>query len=258
MSEFSYSRLLLADAQKSGQALFQRADALGENGLSSLIVDPRFDSVLRYDAFVVSRLISRTGAVDADTQRFVKFRPLVQSALSVLRDKGLETYLRSYHDKCIAVLLKCPEIQQSATGDPTPPLLVRLRAGKAEEDIGDALETLKCRITARLAWRVEALRKEPEYMHWLFTAGKTLSLCPEVHWPVPDSVVCLMVQEARAIVAENLIVGGRYPQKSQLLRYSIWHGYCGEVLMLVALKTALEEWTVELNKYNYIERAVRA
>lgn len=66
-----------------------------------------------------------------------------------------------------------------------------------------------------------------------------------------------MVQEARAIVAENLIVGGRYPQKSQLLRYSIWHGYCGEVLMLVALKTALEEWTVELNKYNYIERATR-
>jgi len=257
MADFSYSRLLLADAQKSGQALFQRADVLGENGLSSLMVDPRLDSMLRYDAFVVSRLISRTGVVDADTQRFVKFRPLVQSALSVLRDKGLETYLRNYHDKCITVLLKCPEIHQPAAGDPKVPLLVRLRVGNTQEDIGEALEVLKGRITERLAWRAEALRKEPMYVHWLFTAGKTLSLCPEVRWPVPDSVICLMVCEARAIVAENLIAGGRHPQKSQLLRYSIWNGYSGQALMLVAMDAALKEWKVEVNQYNYIERATR-
>lgn len=248
MSGFYYSRLLPADAD-GGLALFQYADALGGNYPSSLMTRRNVDATLCYDGFVVDGLASCTGVVDPRVEPLIGYSTRLQNALGILRKKGLEAYRSSMHNGCVSALQRAPELQQSET---EPSLLVRLRASQTEEDLIAALEEIRARISKRLAWRADVIRREPMFSHWLWTACTTLSLLPEYPWPVADSVIWLMVKEARAIVAENLVVGSRLPINWHLMRYSIWQGYHGETLMLMAIDAALNEWIIETDDYRCI------
>lgn len=248
MSGLYYSRLLSAGAD-SGRALFQYADALGENYPSSVRASRSVDATLGYDGFVVDGLASCIGVVGPRVEPLIGYSTRLQNALGVLRKKGLEAYRSSMHNVCVSALLRAPELQQSET---EPPLLVRLRTSQTEEDLVAALEEIRARIGKRQAWRADVIRSEPMFSHWLWTTCKTISLLPDYPWPVADSVIWLVVKEARAIVAENLVVGSRLPKNWQLLRYSIWHGYNGETLMLMAIDAALNEWIIETDGYRCI------
>lgn len=250
MPDYRYSPILSTDAC-NGPALFLRADSLGDNYAFSAMTNEQTETALRYDWLVAYRLASRIGTSDPGVERFVKIRPLMQSALSVLRDQCLDKYQSHYHSRCVSALRNTPELQPSGM---QPPLLVRLKTCEAATDLAAVLEDIKANIATHLAWRAEVVRRELMFSHWLFAACNTLLLLPDCFRTVPDSVVFLMVKEARAIVDEHLIVGGRFPSARQLLSYSIWHGYCGKDMMLAAIDTALSEWIVETNEYKYIQK----
>lgn len=252
MPDYRYSPILSMDAC-NGPALFLRADSLGDEYPFTIMTNEQNDTTLCYDWFVVHSLARRIGIADPEMERFVKNRPLIQSALSVLRNRsqGMEAYRSHYHDRCDTALRKMPELQSKSM---QTPLIVRLRTTNAAADLATVLEDIKMAIAARLAWRADVIRREDMFLHWQFTACTILSWLPKYSWMVPDGVVYLMVKEARAIVTENLIVGGRLPSAVQLLKYSIWNGYYGKDMMLVAIDTALKEWIVETNEYEYIQK----
>lgn len=255
MPDYRYSPILSMDAC-NGPALFLRADSLGDDYRFTTMTDEQNDTTLCYDWFVVHSLAKRIGIADPEMERFVKNRPLIQSALSVLRNRsqGLEAYQHHYHDRCDAALRKMPELQSTSA---QPPLLVRLRTANAAADLATVLEDIKTSITTRLAWRADVIRHEPMFLHWQFAACNILSRLPKCSWVVPDGVVYLMVKEARAIVAEHLVVGGRLPSAVQLLKNSIWNGYYGKDMMLAAIGAALSEWVIETSKHEYIQQATR-
>lgn len=249
MPDYRYSPIFSMDAC-NGPALFLRADSLGDDYPFTIMTNEQNDTTLCYDWFVVHSLARRIGIADPEMERFVKNRPLIQSALSVLRNRsqGLEAYRSHYHDRCDTALRKMPELSMQT------PLIVRLRTTNAAADLATVLEDIKMAIAARLAWRADVIRREDMFLHWQFTGCTILSWLPKYSWMVPDDVVYLMVKEARAIVTENLIVGGRLPSAVQLLKYSIWNGYYGKDMMLAAIDTALKEWIVETNEYKYIQK----
>lgn len=255
MPDYRYSPIFSMDAC-NGPALFLRADSLGDDYPFTMMTDEQNDTTLCYDGFVVYSLARRIGIADPEMEQFVKNRPLIQSALSVLRNRsqGQEDYRSHYHDRCDAALRKMPELQNTGI---QPSLLVRLRTTHAAADLAAVLEDIKMAIAARLAWRADVIRREDRFLHWQFTACTILSQLPKCSWRVPDSVVYLMVKEARAIVAEHLIVGGRLPSAVQLLKNSIWNGYYGKDMMLAAIGTALNEWVIETSKHEYIQQATR-
>ena len=255
MPDYRQSPVLSTDAC-NGPALFLRADSLGDNYAFTMMTDEQNDTVLCYDWFVAHTLGLRIGIADPEMEHFVKLRPLMQSALRVLRDRsqGLEAYQRHYHDRCDSALRKTPELQRSGT---QPPSLVRLRTSHSAVDLAAVLEDITTSITTRLQWRADVIRYDPMFQHWQFAASDILSRLPKCLWMIPDSVVYLMVKEARAIVAEHLIVGGRLPSDVQLLKYSIWKGNYGKDMMLAALGTALSEWNVETTQHQYIQQAAR-
>lgn len=189
MPDYRYSPILSMDAC-NGPALFLRADALGDNYAFTAMDNGQFDTALCYSWLVVYRLESCIGIANPDMARFVKMRPLVQSALSVLRNQCLEKYQSHYHSRCVSALRNTPELQPPGM---QPPLLVRLRTCETATDLTAVLEDIKVCITARLAWRAEAVRQELMFSHWLFTACNTLLLLSKYTWTVPDCVVYLMV-----------------------------------------------------------------
>ncbi|EKT1612261.1 hypothetical protein QDY32_001716 [Salmonella enterica] len=251
MPDYQYSPILSMDAC-NGPALFLRADSLGDDYPFTIMTDEQNDTTLCYDWFVVHSLAGRIGIVDPEMERFVKNRPLIQSALSVLRNRsqGLEAYRSHYHDRCDAALRK----MQLQSKSMQPPLIVCLRTANAAADLATVLEDIKMAIAARLAWRADVIRREDMFLHWQFTACTILSRLPKCSWMIPDGVVYLMVKEARAIVTENLIVGGRLPSAVQLLKNSIWNGYYGKDMMLAAIGAALSEWVIETSEYQYIQK----
>ncbi|EAT8908644.1 hypothetical protein KBV55_003178 [Salmonella enterica] len=251
MPDYRYSPILSMDAC-NGPVLFLRADSLGDDYPFTIMTDEQNDTTLCYDWFVVHSLAGRIGIVDPEMERFVKNRPLIQSALSVLRNRsqGLEAYRSHYHDRCDAALRK----MQLQSKSMQPPLIVCLRTANAAADLATVLEDIKMAIAARLAWRADVIRREDMFLHWQFTACTILSRLPKCSWMVPDGVVYLMVKEARAIVTENLIVGGRLPSAVQLLKNSIWNRYYGKDMMLAAIGAALSEWVIETSEYQYIQK----
>lgn len=254
MLDYRYSPIPSIDAC-NGPALFLRADSLGENHAFTTMTDEQNATVLCYDWLVVHTLVKRIGIANHEIELLVKSRPLIQSALSVLnnRSQGLEAYRHRYHERCETALRKLPELQCNGV---QPPLLVRLRTTNTAADLAIVLEDIRTGITARLAWRADVIRREPMFLHWQFAACNILSRLPKCLWRVPDGVVYLMVQEARAIVAEHLIVGGRMQSEAQLLKYSIWDGNYGKDMMLAAIGTALSEWIVEMSEYQYIQKVM--